>query len=53
MGVEKGELVGKVRLLQELLGLEQNGTEELRVLASETLTERLDDLQQQLRERQV
>jgi predicted transposase/invertase (TIGR01784 family) len=53
LGVEKGELVGKVRLLQELLGLEQNSTEELRVLASETLTERMDDLQQQLRERQV
>jgi flagellar biosynthesis/type III secretory pathway protein FliH len=33
LGMEKGELIGKVRLLQELLGLEQNSTEELRALA--------------------
>jgi hypothetical protein len=53
LGMERGELVGKVRLLQELLGLEQNSTEELRTLAIETLTDRLTDLQQRLRDRQA
>jgi len=53
LGMEKGELVGKVRLLQELLGLEQSSVDELRGLVAETLTDRLTDLQQQMRERQA
>ncbi|MEZ6090824.1 MAG: hypothetical protein R3C05_22945 [Pirellulaceae bacterium] len=51
-GLEKGGLAGKIQLLQELLGETQSSITELRSLTSETLSARLAELQQQLRDRQ-
>ncbi|MEZ6091374.1 MAG: Rpn family recombination-promoting nuclease/putative transposase [Pirellulaceae bacterium] len=52
LGLEKGGFVGKIQLLQELLGETQASIAELRSLTSETLSTRLAELQQQLRDRQ-
>ncbi len=47
-GVEKGELMGQVRLCQKLLKQPPTAREELSVLPIENLTALLDQLQQQL-----
>ena len=52
MGLEKGELVGKVRMLQELLGDVLTPVADLADLEAPVLTSRLVELQQRLRDRQ-
>jgi hypothetical protein len=51
-GMEIGETVGKIRLLQELLGDELTPTANLRNLAIGDLSAILADLQQRLRSRE-
>ena len=50
--MEKGETVGKIHLLQELLGDELTPTASLRNLAIGDLSAILADLQQRLRSRE-
>lgn len=52
-GREEGELVGKVQLLEELLGDAPTKKSELLALDLAALTTRLTELQQQLRDRQA
>jgi predicted transposase/invertase (TIGR01784 family) len=51
-GLEKGEAIGKIQLLQELLGEESSSTASLRERAIGELTGILGDLQQRLRSRE-
>ncbi|MCC7334381.1 MAG: hypothetical protein IT422_04770 [Pirellulaceae bacterium] len=53
LGLEKGELIGKVRLLQDLLGVEPTTATALAKLSMSALTANVADLQQQLRDRQA
>lgn len=53
LGLEKGDWIGKVRLLQELLGEVPSTVAELAALEVETLAEQLETLQQRLRSRQA
>ena len=53
VGLEKGELIGKVRLLQDLLGDEPSAVTTLAQLSVSTLTTQLASLQQRLRDRQA
>ncbi len=52
LGLEKGNLAGKIQLLQELLEDPATSDAELQAETPETLTSRLADLQQRLRNRQ-
>ena len=51
--MEKGKLVGKVQLLQELLGDTPSSDRELQDLGSEAIADQLTVLQQRLRDRQA
>ncbi|MCA9133140.1 MAG: Rpn family recombination-promoting nuclease/putative transposase [Planctomycetales bacterium] len=51
LGLKKGMLTGKIQLLQELLGDTPTPDAELQACDMETLTLRLADLQQRLRDR--
>jgi flagellar biosynthesis/type III secretory pathway protein FliH len=51
-GMEKGETVGKIQVLQELLGDELTPTANLRKLEIGNLSAILADLQQRLRSRE-
>ncbi len=53
LGLEIGNLVGKIQLLQELLGDSANSVSELRAFSNAELTEQLNELQQRLRNRQA
>jgi predicted transposase/invertase (TIGR01784 family) len=53
LGIEKGRLAGKIQILQELLEETQIGVAELQSISTETLSIRLADLQQRLRDRQA
>ncbi len=52
-GLKKGKLAGKIQMLQELLGESVTTDQELQHDDLETLSNRLADLQQRLRERDV
>ena len=52
IGLEKGKLAGKIQMLEELLGVASTTDAELRSMDVATLTTRLADLQQRLRDRQ-
>ena len=53
LGLAKGELIGKLRMLEELLGDEPTTKAELLALSPNALTTRLTELQQRLRDRQA
>ncbi len=53
LGIEKGEMIGKVRMLQELLGDSLTTTKQLATQCLDTLTTQLAELQQRLRDRQA
>ena len=53
LGLEKGELIGKVRLLEDLLGVEPTTATALSKLSLSVLTTNIADLQQRLRDRQA
>jgi predicted transposase/invertase (TIGR01784 family) len=52
LGLEKGKFAGRIQLLQELLGDAPSDDAELKALSSESLTSKLEVLQQRLRDRQ-
>ena len=52
-GMEKGEAVGKIQLLQELLGEPSSSTASLRELTIGDLSAMLAELQQRLRSREL
>ncbi len=51
-GLEKGEVVGKIHILQQLLGEEPSSTATLRERTTSELSTMLSDLQQRLRSRE-
>ena len=51
-GMEKGESLGKIQILQQLLGEESSSTESLRERTTSELSTILADLQQRLRSRE-
>ena len=53
LGMEKGNLAGKIQMLQEWLGEIQSAVVELQALSTDILSVRLADLQQRVRERVV
>ena len=50
-GLERGAVVGRIQLLQQLLGEEESSLEDLRELPTKELATKLTDLQQRLRSR--
>jgi len=50
-GMEKGRLIGKIQMIEQLLGHEETSTEILKVKPLEDLQLMLNSLQQSLRKR--
>jgi len=53
LGMEKGKLVGKIQLLQELLGDRPSSDTDLKELSSEAIAAQLAVLKQRFRDRQA
>lgn len=52
-GIEKGTLIGKIQLLQQLLGEPEHAVDELSALGKQRLEEMLVEMQQRLRSRKA